>query len=81
MATSAATRFGARRMTPDMHRPEVPRRLNPHAPVFVPQSFISYHITKFSHVGALGRVCGLVDYCAANHELFDSLPDEVKFHT
>ncbi|BDA43357.1 probable Ankyrin-3 at C-terminar half [Coccomyxa sp. Obi] len=55
------------------------RRLNPHAPVFVPQSFVlSAHTTKFAFVGAdLNRPCNSSDEGNEHHRVLEVLPDEI----
>lgn len=62
-----------------MSRPAMSRRLNPHAPVFVPQSFVpSTHATKFSFVGAdLNRPFNSIDEGNEHHRVLEVLPDEV----
>ncbi|CAL8468662.1 g8202 [Coccomyxa elongata] len=55
------------------------RRLNPHAPVFVPQSFVpSAHARNFASVGAdLNRSCTSTDEGNEHHRVLEVLPDEI----
>lgn len=55
------------------------RRLNPHAPVFVPQNFVpSAHASKFAYAGAdLNGSCTSADEGNEHHRVLEVLPDEV----